>query len=72
VSQYNDIMSFGLKSVGALYQRGIQKILQFQLRRNVESYIDDVVIETQESEGLISDLAETFNSLRKFSMELNP
>jgi hypothetical protein len=35
-------------------------------------YIDDVVIQTQEDEGLISDLAETFDNLRKFKMKLNP
>jgi hypothetical protein len=35
-------------------------------------YVDDVVIKTQEDEGLISDQAETFNNLRKFKMKLNP
>jgi hypothetical protein len=35
-------------------------------------YIDDVVIQTQEDEGLISDLADTFDNLRKFKMKLNP
>jgi hypothetical protein len=31
-----------------------------------------VVIKTREDEGLISDLAETFDNLRKFKMKLNP
>jgi hypothetical protein len=31
-----------------------------------------VVIKTQEDEGLISDLARTFDNLRKFKMKLNP
>jgi hypothetical protein len=35
-------------------------------------YIDDVVVKTQEDEGLISDIAETFDNLRKFKMKLNP
>jgi hypothetical protein len=65
-------MSFGLKSAGATYQRGIQRCLYPQLGRNVEAYVDDVVVKTQEEEGLISDLAETFNNLRKFKMKLNP
>jgi hypothetical protein len=34
-------------------------------------YIDDVVIKTQDYEGLIFDLAETFDNLRKFKMKLN-
>jgi hypothetical protein len=30
-----------------------------------------VVVKTQEEEGLISDLVETFDNLRKFKMKLN-
>jgi hypothetical protein len=57
--------------VGATYQRGIQKCVHRQLRRNDEAYVDDVVIKTLKDEGLISNLAETFDSLRKFKMKLN-
>jgi hypothetical protein len=39
---------------------------------NAEASADDMVIKTQEEEGLISDLAETFDNLRKFKMKLNP
>jgi hypothetical protein len=31
-----------------------------------------MVVKTQEDEGLISDLARTFDNLRKFKMKLNP
>jgi hypothetical protein len=65
-------MPFGLKNTGATYQRGIQKCLLHQLGRNIEAYMDDIVIKTQKLEDLLSDLAETFDSLRKFSMKLNP
>jgi hypothetical protein len=65
-------MPFGLKSVGATYQRGIQWCLHSQLGRNAEVYIDHVVIKTQEDEGLISNLAETLDNPRKFKMRLNP
>jgi hypothetical protein len=34
-------------------------------------YIDDVVIKIQEDGGLIFDLVETFDNLRKFKMKLN-
>jgi hypothetical protein len=64
-------MPFELKNAGAMYQLGIQKCLHQQLGRNVEAYVNDVVIKTRESEGLISDQAETFGNLRKFSMKLN-
>jgi hypothetical protein len=64
-------MPFGLKSAGATYQRGIQRCLYSQLGCNVEAYIDNVVVKTREEEGLISDLAETFDNLTKFKIKLN-
>jgi hypothetical protein len=65
-------MPFRLKSTGATYQRGIQRCLHSQLGHNAEAYIDDMVIKTLKDEGLISDLVETFDNLRKFKMKLNP
>jgi hypothetical protein len=66
------MMSFRLKSVGATNQRGIQQCLHSQLQRNDEAYVDGLVIKTREDEGLISDLAKTFDNQRKFKMKLNP
>jgi hypothetical protein len=34
--------------------------------------VDDVIVKTQEEDGLISDLAETIDNLGKFKMKLNP
>jgi hypothetical protein len=65
-------MPFKLISVGATYQRSVQRCLYSQLGRNVEAYVDDVVVKTREEEGLISDLTETLNNLRKFKLKLNP
>jgi hypothetical protein len=38
-------MTFGLKNRGATYQKGIQIILETEIRRNVEAYIDDMVVQ---------------------------
>jgi hypothetical protein len=65
-------MSFGMKNAGATYQRAIQMCFADQLHRNVETYMDDVVIKTRNLEDLIADLEKTFNSLRKFRWKLNP
>jgi hypothetical protein len=65
-------MPFRLKSAGATYQRGTQRYMYSELGRNAEAYVDDVVIMTQEEEGLISGLAKNFDNLRKFKMKLNP
>jgi hypothetical protein len=65
-------MPLGIKSVGESYQWGIQWCLHSQLGCNAKVYIGDVVIKTREHKGLISDLAETFDNLRKFKIKLNP
>jgi hypothetical protein len=64
-------MPFGLKTTGTTYQRGIQQCLHSQLGCNTKAYVDDVVVKPREDEGLISELAETFDNLRKFQMKLN-
>src|SRR6185312_3003350 len=65
-------MSFGLKNVGATYQRAIQLCFTNQPHCNVQAYIDDVVVKTKEFDSFIPDLEETFNSLRSFRWKLNP
>jgi hypothetical protein len=66
------VMTFGLKNVGATYQKAIQKCLKSQIGRNVEAYVDDVVVKTTEEDQLIADLTETFTNLREFKWKLNP
>jgi hypothetical protein len=52
-------MPFGLKNAGATYQRMMQNCLKSQIGRNIQVYINDVVITTRKEEALISDLKET-------------
>jgi hypothetical protein len=42
-------MSFGLKNAGPTYQRAIQACFKRQLNKNVEAYVDDVVVKTRNS-----------------------
>jgi hypothetical protein len=65
-------MPFRLKSAEVTYHRDIQWCVHSQLGCNTVAYVDDVVVKIREDKGLISDLVETFNNLRKFEMKLNP
>jgi hypothetical protein len=56
-------MLFGLKNAGTTYQRAIQACFKRQLNKNVEAYMDDVVVKTRNSDTLIADLEETFTFL---------
>jgi hypothetical protein len=60
------VMTFGLKNAGATYQKAIQKCLKSEIGKNVEAYVDDVVVKTTEEDKLIADLTETFANLREF------
>jgi hypothetical protein len=53
---YYMTMSFGLKNAGATYQRTIQACFKRQLNKNVEAYVDDMVVKTRNSDTLIADL----------------
>jgi hypothetical protein len=53
-------MTFGLKNAGATYQKAIQKCIASQIEKNVEAYVDDLVVRTTVEDQLIADLAETF------------
>jgi hypothetical protein len=65
-------MSFGLKNADATYQRAIQACFKRQLNKNVKAYVDDVVVKTRNFNTLITDLEETFASLREYRWKLNP
>jgi hypothetical protein len=65
-------MLFGLKNAGATYQRAIQAYFKKQLNKNVEAYVDDVVVKTRNSDTLITDFEDTFASLREYQWKLNP
>jgi hypothetical protein len=66
------VMPFGLKNAGATYQRMMQNCLGSQIGRNIQVYIDDMVITTRKEESLISNLAETFDNLNRYKLKLNP
>ena len=57
---------FWIEYAGATYQHAIQLWFADQLHHNVEAYVDDVVVKTKTQDQFITDLEETFNSLRKF------
>jgi hypothetical protein len=65
-------MTFGLKNAGETYQKTIQKCLESQIGKNVEAYVDDVVVKTTNEDDLIADLAQTFANLWHYRWKLNP
>jgi hypothetical protein len=53
-------MSFGLKNAGVMYQQAVHLCFADQLHRNMEVYVEDLVIKTRNHDDFIADLEETF------------
>ena len=58
------VMPFGLKNAEATYQRLVNQMFEKQIGRNVEVYIDDMLVKSKEEEDHLDDLKETFNTLK--------
>src|SRR5262249_47336376 len=65
-------MPFGLKNAGATYQRLVNQMFSSQLGRNMEVYVDDMLVKSTEASAHLADLEETFNTLRQYKLKLNP
>ena len=66
------VMPFGLKNAGATYQRLVSCVFSHQIRRNVEVYIDDILVKIKDKANHLDDLKETFSTLHKYNMKSNP
>ena len=66
------VMPFGLKNTGAIYQRLVNRMFSHQIGRNVEVYIDDMLVKSKDKANHLDDLKETFSTLSKYNMKLNP
>nr|GEX19040.1 reverse transcriptase domain-containing protein [Tanacetum cinerariifolium] len=58
-------MPFGLKNVGSTYQRLVDTMFEGQMGRNLEAYVDDMVIKSKTEPDMIKDIKETLLTLKK-------
>ncbi|GJR52158.1 reverse transcriptase domain-containing protein [Tanacetum coccineum] len=65
-------MPFGLRNVGATYQRLVDKAFHKQIGRNLEVYVDDLVIKRRTEDEIVRDIKETLKTIREINMKLNP
>jgi len=66
------VIPFGLKNAGATYQRLMDKVLAPMLGRNVQAYVDDMVVTSQERGRHATNLEELFATIAKYRLKLNP
>ena len=63
---------FGLRNAGATYQRCMLHVFGDHLGRNVEAYVDDIVVKSRKADDLVADLRIAFDCLRAKGVKLNP
>ena len=64
-------MPFGLKNAGSTYQRMMTKMFVSQMGKNIEVYIDDMVVKSKIVFEHIGDLTNLFEILRGHKLRLN-
>ena len=62
-------MSFGLKNVGATYQRAMVTLFHDMMHKEIEIYVDDMIAKSRTPRDHLRDL---FKHLVKYRLRFNP
>ena len=66
------VMPFGLKNVGATYQRAMNAICHDMLGHHMEIYIDDIMVKSKKVAEHVNHLRKSFENMRLHQLKLNP
>ena len=69
---YYIVMPFGLKNVGATYQRDMTAIFHDMMHKEMEDYVDDIVVKSKTKAGHFQILEQVFERGRKYKLRMNP
>ena len=65
------VMPFSLKNAGSTYQKMMTKMSEAQMGKNIEVYMDDMVVKSKMMSEHIRDLTNIFKILRGHKLCLN-
>ena len=65
------VMTFGLKNVGATYQKAMNLIFHKLLGNTVEVYINDIVVKSAKFCSHIADLSKGFDKMCRNGLKMN-
>nr|CAN73091.1 hypothetical protein VITISV_041303 [Vitis vinifera] len=66
------VMPFWLKNAGAIYQRAATTFFHDMMHRDIEVYVDDMIVKSQGRADHLEALDRFFERIRKFRLRLNP
>ena len=64
-------MFFGLKNAGSTYQRMMTRMFEPQLEKNIDVYINNIMVKSKVESEHVNDLGNIFGILRKHKICLN-
>ena len=65
------VMPFGLKNAGSTYQRMMTRMFESLLGKNMEIYIEDMVVKIKKVSEHLGDLQVVFEILKNYKLRLN-
>ena len=69
---YYTVMPFGLKNVGATYQRTMTAMFHDMMHKEIEDYVDDIVVKSKRREDHLGILRKVFDRCRLYKLKMNP
>ena len=64
-------MPLGLKNARAIYQRLVNKMFRDQIGQNMEVYVNDMLVKSEQPPRHTHDPKEAFKTLNQYGMKLN-
>ena len=69
---YYTVMPFGLKNAGATYQRTMTAIFHDMMHKEMEDYVDDIVVKSKTKTGHLQVLEQVFKRCKEYKLRMNP
>jgi ribonuclease HI len=69
---YYTVMPFRLKNAGATYQRTMTAMFHDMMHREIEDYVDDIVVKSKTREDHFGILKKVFERCRLYKLKMNP
>jgi hypothetical protein len=61
-----------LKNSGPTFTRMTGEVFKPLIGRNIQDYVDELIVKSGDRPGHVGDLAETFANMRRAGLKLNP
>uniref|UniRef100_A0A2N9G339 Integrase catalytic domain-containing protein n=1 Tax=Fagus sylvatica TaxID=28930 RepID=A0A2N9G339_FAGSY len=66
------VMPFGLKNTRATYQRSMTAMFHDMMHREIEDYVDDIVVKSKKREDHLAVLRKVFERCHVYKLKMNP